>query len=170
MSYDKSLAILGICKVTVDGTDLGYSRGACSWTVQRVFHAIAANGDMGDTVNSEILDEERATLSLNQLIISAADFAKLYPAVSEASGVVTPTGAVADTTDYHTVVAVAKTKGGKYVRYTLNNAFVKSNIDWQFTERDEVVANIVYEACYAAKTDLWSYTAPYTIEFLDTLS
>ena len=157
MSYDKSLAILGICKVTVDGTDLGYSRGACSWTVQRVFHAIAANGDMGDTVNSEILDEERATLSLNQLIISAADFAKLYPAI-------------ADTTDYHTVVAIAKTKGGKYVRYTLNNAFVKSNIDWQFTERDEVVANIVYEACYAAKTDLWSYTAPYTIEFLDTLS
>lgn len=170
MSYDKSLAILGICKVTVDATDLGYSRGACSWTVQRVFHSVTANGDMGDTVGSEILDEERATLSLNQLIISASDFKKLYPAVAEASGVITPTGAVNDTNDYHTVVAIAKTKGGKYVRYTLQNAFVKSNIDWQFNERDEVVANIVYEACYAAKNDLWSYTAPYTIEFLNTLS
>ena len=164
MSMSKQEVILGLLKVTVDGTNLGYSRGANRFTVNRVFHAINANGDMGDTVNSEILDEERATLSINQLTMKPEEFILLFPASANASGTLTPTGTVSHA-DYHTVVALAKTKEGKTVTITLNNAFCKSNIDWQFNERDEVVTNITFEACYAVQADLWAYTAPYSIVF-----
>lgn len=164
MSMSKQEVILGLLKVTVDGTNLGYSRGANRFTVNRVFHAINANGDMGDTVNSEILDEERATLSINQLTMKPEEFILLFPAAANESGTLTPTGTVASS-DYHTVTALAKTKEGKTVTITLNNAFCKSNIDWQFNERDEVVTNITFEACYAVQSDLWEYTAPYSIAF-----
>lgn len=164
MTMSKQEVILGLLKVTVDGTNLGYSRGANRFTVNRVFHAINANGDMGDTVNSIIIDEERATLSINQLTMTPEEFIKLYPAAANDNGTLTPTGSVAST-DYHEVVALAKTKEGKTVTITLHNAFCKSNIDWNFNERDEVVSNITYEACYAVQTDLWDYTAPYNIVF-----
>ena len=164
MTMSKQEVILGLLKVTVDGTNLGYSRGANRFTVNRVFHAINANGDMGDTVNSIIIDEERATLSINQLTMTPAEFIKLYPAAANDNGTLTPTGSVTST-DYHEVVALAKTKEGKTVTITLHNAFCKSNIDWNFNERDEVVSNITYEACYAVQTDLWDYTAPYNIVF-----
>lgn len=165
MTMSKQEVILGLLKVTVDGVNLGYSRGANRFTVSRVFHAIKANGDMGDTVNTEILDEERATLNINQLTMTPDEFVKIFPAAANSSGTLTPTGAVNDLTDYHTVVALAKTKEGKTVTITLNNAFCKSNIDWQFNERDEVVSNVQFEACYAVQSDLWDYTAPYSIVF-----
>lgn len=164
MTMSKQEVILGLLKCTVDNTNLGYSRGANRFTVNRVFHAIKANGDMGDTVNSEILDEERATLSINQLTMTPDEFVLLFPAAKNTSGTLEPTGSVAST-NYHEVVALAKTKEGKTVTITLHNAFCKSNIDWQFNERDEVVSNITFEACYAVQTDLWDYTAPYSIVF-----
>lgn len=164
MTMSKQEVILGLLKCTVDGTNLGYSRGANRFTVNRVFHAIKANGDMGDTVNTEILDEERAVLTFNQLTMTPDEFVKIFPAASNTSGTLEPTGTVIST-DYHEVVALAKTKEGKTVTITLHNAFCKSNIDWQFNERDEVVTNITFEACYAAQSDLWDYTAPYSIVF-----
>ena len=62
MTMSKQEVILGLLKCTVDNTNLGYSRGANRFTVNRVFHAINANGDMGDTVNSEMDPSARGRL------------------------------------------------------------------------------------------------------------
>ena len=126
MSYDKQKVILGLLKISVDGTALGYSRGGSSFTVNRVIHHIAADGDLGDTTNAHILDEERPTLVVNQLVVDPAIFLKLFPAAANSSGTLSPTGHIASA-DYHDVVAVAKTKEGKFVRITLNDAINKGN-------------------------------------------
>lgn len=170
MSYDKQKVILGLLKISVDGTALGYSRGGSSFTVNRVIHHIAADGDLGDTTNAHILDEERPTLVVNQLVVDPAIFLKLFPAAANSSGTLSPTGKIVSA-DYHDVVAVAKTKEGKFVRITLNDAINKGNISWTFNDRDEVVTSVTYEATYAERTDLFTYPgSPYTIEFLDSLT
>lgn len=164
MTMNKKDVILGLLQVKVGNTNLGYSRGANRFTVNRVFHAINANGDMGDTVESVIIDEERATLAINQLTMTPEEFILIFPAAQNTSGKLEPTGSVV-AADYHDIEAIAKTKDGQTVKIELKNAISKSNIDWQFNERDEVVTNVTFEACYNQQTDIWDYEAPYSITF-----
>lgn len=164
----KDNVLLGLSKVDVGGNNIGFSRGGSNFTVNRVFHDIKADGDMGTDKDSVILDEERATLTINMLETDFNKIAEVFPAMVVSQGVLTPTGTVV-TTNFKDVICVAKRKNGKFVKITLKDAICKSNIVMQMNEKDEVVINAVFEATYAPRTDLWAYEAPYKLEEVDSI-
>lgn len=74
------------------------------------------------------------------------------------------TGTVAST-DFHTVKYEGKTKDGKAVVITMENAINKGNIDWTFAEKGETVANVTFEGCYENTDEMSSSNdEPWTIE------
>lgn len=76
----------------------------------------------------------------------------------------TGTGVVADT-DYKYVKWVGKTKSGKAITIEMPKAFCRSNPDWTFAEKDDVVPEIEFEGVYdedalavGTRTEPWSIT------------
>jgi len=51
-------------------------------------------------------------------------------------------------TDYKYVKWVGKTKGGKAITIEMEKAFSRSNPDWTFAEKDDVVPEIEFEGVY----------------------
>lgn len=51
-------------------------------------------------------------------------------------------------TDYKYVKWVGKTKAGKAVTIEMPSAFCRSNPDWSFSEKDDVVATLEFEGVY----------------------
>lgn len=67
-------------------------------------------------------------------------------------------------TDYKYIKFVGKTKAGKPITIELENAFCRSNPDWAFAEKDDVVPEIEFEACYDdAKLAAGDRTEPWTL-------
>lgn len=63
---------------------------------------------------------------------------------------------------------VGKTKGGKAVTIELPKAFCRSNPDWTFAEKDDVVPEIEYEGLYNDdKLSEGDRTEPWTINLAD---
>lgn len=63
---------------------------------------------------------------------------------------------------------VGKTKGGKAVTIELPKAFCRSNPDWTFAEKDDVVPEIEYEGLYDdSKLSEGDRTEPWTINLAD---
>lgn len=77
----------------------------------------------------------------------------------------TGSGAVA-AADYKYVKWVGKTKGGQAVTIELPKAICRSNPDWTFSEKDDVVPEISFEGVYN-DTNLaaGTRTEPWTISF-----
>lgn len=76
---------------------------------------------------------------------------------------------VVTSADFKNVVWTGKTKSGKAVTITLNNAINKGNIDLSFVEKDDTVAQLVLTAAYS-NTDYMVSTAgdyeePWTITY-----
>ena len=76
----------------------------------------------------------------------------------------TGTGVVA-ATDYKYVKWVGRTKGGQAVTIEMPKAICKSNIDWTFAEKDDVVPEIEFEGVYddnnlasGDRTEPWTLT------------
>lgn len=65
---------------------------------------------------------------------------------------------VVTTNDFKNVTWTGKTKGGKSVVITLNNAINMSNIDLSMVEKDDTVAQLVFSAAYS-NTDYMASTA-----------
>ena len=67
--------------------------------------------------------------------------------------------------DFKTVKWVGKTKGGHDVEISLNNAINMGNIDWTMAEKNDIVPQIVFTACYS-NTDTASNSnyEPWSIE------
>ena len=76
------------------------------------------------------------------------------------------TGAgVVAATDYKYVKWVGRTKGGQAVTIEMPKAICKSNIDWTFAEKDDVVPEIEFEGVYddnnlasGDRTEPWTLT------------
>lgn len=168
MAFSKENTILGLGKIQLDGIDIGYTRGGGQFTVNRTFHDIVADGDRGTHKNAVIIDEERATLQASFIELISDNMVKLFPALAattaEGKKTVKPTFNVL-LADYHEVVWIGKTKGGKAVKITLHDAISKDNIDWSLEEKNEVVQSVTFEACYEELTDIFAYEAPYEIEY-----
>lgn len=76
----------------------------------------------------------------------------------------TGTGVVA-ASDYKYVKWVGRTKGGQAVTIEMPKAICKSNIDWTFAEKDDVVPEIEFEGVYdddnlasGDRTEPWTLT------------
>lgn len=80
------------------------------------------------------------------------------------------TGEVLDA-DFRSVKWVGKTKGGKAVEIALTNAINMENPNLTFTEKDDVVQTLTFEACYANTDATANSTAePFSIKIEDTVT
>lgn len=83
---------------------------------------------------------------------------------------ITGTGAVTSA-DFKDVKWVGTTKGGNAVTITLKDAINMGNIEWQYAEKNDVVPNITFTACYDNTDEASSDTTePWEIEINGTVS
>lgn len=77
--------LLGYGVVTVGTTPIGLTRGGGSFTVERKFRPIEADGDYGPVKGRINIDSEVAKLEVNALeLFNATDMSKYYPGVTAA--------------------------------------------------------------------------------------
>jgi len=77
---------------------------------------------------------------------------------------ITGTGAITSA-DFKAVKWVGKTKDGKAVTVKLTDAINLGNIEWTFAEKDDVVAQVVFTACYDNTDSTATSTAePWEVE------
>lgn len=109
--------LLGMGVVTVGTTPIGLTRGGSSFTVERKYRNIEADGDYGPVKGRTVIDSEIAKLEVNALeLFNATDMSKYYPAISVALN--TGTAEVASLV----ITAAANTAGN--VTVTLNGVAV----------------------------------------------
>lgn len=83
---------------------------------------------------------------------------------------ITGTGTVLST-DFKAVKWVGKTKSGSAVTIEFEKAINMSNIDLTFAEKDDVVPELVFTACYSNTDEASSSTEePWSIEIDDSIS
>lgn len=151
--------LLGTGVFSVGGTAIGLTRGGGTFSLEREIRHIDADGDRGFVEGRQMIDKEFPKLVVNGLdLFTAADLLKYYPALSNTTGTVTGTLAIASG-DYVDVTWVGKTKDGKGVTITVQNALNLANLEWGLEDKSETVATLEYTGHYAEanrNTPCWS--------------
>lgn len=153
--------LLGTGVFSVGGTAIGLTRGG-TFSLEREIRHIDADGDRGFVEGRQMIEREVPKLVVNGLdLFTAADLLKYYPALSNTIGTVTGTLTIA-AGDYVDVTWVGKTKDGKGVTITVQNALNLANLEWGLEDKSETVATLEYTGHYteAART-----TPPWTVVF-----
>ncbi len=154
--------LMGTGVFTVGGTAVGLTRGGGTFTVEREFKLIEADGDMGPVEGRQELIKEVAKMTINGMeIFDPTKLVKLYPALSNTTGTITSTLVIA-AGDYVDLTWVGKTKDGKACTITINKALNLSNIEWNLEDKNEVVTPLEFTAHYAENART---TAPWNVEF-----
>ncbi|MCI3922489.1 hypothetical protein MO973_19850 [Paenibacillus sp. TRM 82003] len=161
--------ILGTGVFAIDGTSIGLTRGGGSFSIEREYKEIPADGDYGPVKGRIRKDRSVPKLVINALEVLPANIAKFYPAMNVATDGVAGTDTVTATldikeTDYHTVTWTGKTKGGRSVVITLQNAVNLEGLDWSLVDKDELVPTLTYTGTYDETTRTQE---PWSIEFAD---
>lgn len=154
--------LLGTGVFSVGGTAIGLTRGGGTFSLEREIRHIDADGDRGFVEGRQMIEREVPKLVVNGLdLFTAADLLKYYPALSNTIGTVTGTLTIA-AGDYVDVTWVGKTKDGKGVTITVQNALNLANLEWGLEDKSETVATLEYTGHYteAART-----TPPWTVVF-----
>jgi hypothetical protein len=158
--------VLGKGVFSIGEVDIGLTRGGGRFTIERTYRRQQADGDKGPVKGRVTIDESIAKLNLKALELLPANIPKLYPAtkVATATGTDTITAkSDIEDTDYNTVTWTGRTKEGRPVKITLENAINLENIDWPLVDKDEIIAEITYTATY---TDDARDAEPWKIEYL----
>ena len=159
--------MLGAGTVAVDGVPIGLTRGGSSFVIEREFRMIEADGDRGPVKGRIALDTETAKLTVNALeLFTAANMTKYYPAINinadgSAEDVMTGTLVIA-AGDYNDVTFTGKTKDGKSVVVTVEDALNMGNLEWSFEDKNEVVPALEFTAAYDEDT---RDTPPWEVKF-----
>jgi hypothetical protein len=165
--------ILGDGVFSIGATDIGLTRGGGQFTVEREYKTIEADGDYGPVKGRIRKIKSVAKISVNALELLPANLTKLYPATDLTSTTVAPitdtlkaTKDIEDADYASTVTWTGKTKSGRSVIITIENAINLEGIDWSLKDKDEVVPVVTFTATYleTAKT-----TEPWKIEFIDAV-
>lgn len=162
--------LLGHGVVSVGLTPIGLTRGGSSFTVEREYRNIEADGDKGPVKGRIVIDSEIAKLTVNALeMFTAADLNKYYPGMAITPDVeVTPTKNTMTSTleivagDYNDVTWTGKTKDGKSVVIKLENAINMDNVEWSLEDKNEVVPALGFTAAYDETT---RDTPPWSVDF-----
>lgn len=80
-SSGASEIILGAGMFYIDSNVIGLTKGGGQFTVERTFREIAADGDRGAVEGRIVMDESRATLTVNALSF-LTKFDDIYPAIN----------------------------------------------------------------------------------------
>lgn len=158
--------LLGHGVVAVDTIPIGLTRGGSAFGIEREIRSIEADGDFGPVKGRQVVDSEIATLKINALeLFTAANMVKYYPATAITTGttedVWNGTLQILES-DYHAITWTGKTKDGKSIVIELENAINMSKIEWKLEDKNEVVPEIEYTACYDEAT---RSTPPWSIKF-----
>jgi len=154
--------LLGMGVVSVGAIPIGLTRGGSAFVVERKYRNIEADGDRGPVKGRVEIDTETAKLEVNALeLFTAADMTKYYPGMSVTSGVLTSTLTIVEG-DYSDVKWVGKTKDGKAVTITVENALNLDNLEWKLEDKSEVVPKIGFTAHYDEAT---RDTPPWNVVF-----
>lgn len=165
--------ILGDGVYAIGGVDVALTRGGGQFTVERTYNQIAADGDMGPVKGRIRKTGSVAKLVMNALEVLPANLEKFYPAMdmTAAAGppkkdTLTAKADIEDTDYASTVTWTGKTKGGRGVIITLENAINLENLDWSMVDKEELVPQLTYTATYleTART-----TEPWKVEFIDAV-
>ena len=154
--------LLGYGTFSVGETPIGLTRGGGTLTIEREFREMEADGDMGPVEGRVVIDREVAKLTVNALdMFTSAEMIKYYPALEETVGTLSSTLKIIEG-DHNDVTWTGKTKDGKSVTITIENAINMGNIEWTIEDKNEVVPSLEFTAMYkeAART-----TPPWSIEF-----
>lgn len=159
--------ILGDGVFSINGIDIALTRGGGNFSVEREYRQIEADGDYGPVKGRIRKIRSVAKLEMNALEMLPANFVKMYPATqtNTVAGTDTLTAKtdIADADYQATVEWTGKTKGGRPVKITVENAINLENIEWNMVDKDEVVPVVTFTATYleSART-----TEPWKIEWL----
>jgi len=157
--------VLGDGVFAIGATDIGITRGGGAFVVEREYRDIEADGDYGPVKGRQRKVKSVPKLTINALELLPANLPKMYAATKNTTVTTTDTftgKADIEATDYQTVTWTGKTKGGRGVKITLDNAINLENLDWALVDKDEIVAQLTYTATYL-ETDRTA--EPWKVEF-----
>lgn len=148
--------LLGTGVFSVNGVSIGLTRGGGVFNVEREYRPISADGDKGPVKGRQVIDTEVAKLTVNGLeLFTASKMPTFYPAMNVTSGTtddtLTSTLSIADG-DYVDVTWVGKTKDGKALTITVENALNLANLEWNLEDKNEVVPVLEFTAHYDEAT------------------
>lgn len=144
--------ILGLGKFSIDDIEILLTRGGGTFTVEREYREIEADGMKAAGKDMITIDREQPKLTMNILsILTKADLTKLYPAlkseeVSREQGVKITSNddLVIQETDYHKVTWTGVTNKGTGVKIEIENAINLENINWELVDKSEVIQALTY--------------------------
>jgi hypothetical protein len=157
--------LLGEGVFAIGTVDIALTRGGGKFIVEREFRPIPADGDMGPVKGRQTKTKSVPKLTMNALELLPANLPNMYAATKVTTVTTTDTftgKADIEDADYQTVTWTGKTKGGRGVKITLDNAINLENIDWSLIDKDEVIASLTYTGAY---TEADRITEPWKVEF-----
>lgn len=158
------MIILGNGVFSIGEKDIALTRGGGQFVLEREYRDIEADGDKGTVKGRTVIDKSVPKLTMNALSIIPDDMATYYPGISvtkESSTKITGKSNIEES-DYQSVKWTGKTKEGKNVIITLNNAINLENIDWTLADKDEVIHALTYVGTYEEGSEV----EPWDVEFL----
>lgn len=161
--------ILGLGKFAIDDIEVLLTRGGGSFTVEREYREIEADGMKAAGKDMITIDREQPKLLMNMLsILTKADLTKLYPALKSSQVTTSAQGIevtsnddlVIQETDYHKVTWTGVTNKGTGVKIEIENAINLENINWELVDKSEVIQALTYTgvADMEAKRCKWKIT------------
>lgn len=158
------MIILGKGVFSIGEVDVALTKGGGQFVVEREYREIEADGDKGAVKGRIVLDRSVPKLTVNALSLIPEDYKTYYPGLNittEVNTKITGTNKVVDT-DYTTVKWTGKTKEGKAVIITIDNAINLENIDWSLVDKEEVIQALTYTGTYTEGSDV----EPWNVEFI----
>lgn len=164
MDRNATTILLGHGIFYIEDKPIALTRGGGKFTVEREYRSIEADGYPGAIKGNIVIDSSQAKLEINQLTIVPEDFSNMYPGlvVEKTSDTVKITGdnSIKDS-DYQDEVSwIGKTREGKAVKITVENAINLENLDWEMQDKSEVINKLTYNATYdlndETKYEPWS--------------
>jgi len=141
-------------------TNIALTRGGGSFSVERGYRQIEADGDYGPVKSRIRITKSVAKLNMKILELLHSNIDDYYPGLSSnyTSGSTTASITGSELTsnitssDYKYVAWTGYSKAGRRVYIELQNAINLENINWPLVDKDEVVADCTFTAAYAAST------------------
>ena len=149
MLLGEGIFAYGDALTTATLTTIGATRGGGVFNVVRDYRAQAADGDFGFVKGRIAIDKETATLTIKALEFLPAALNDYFPALTADSTTNLTTitsNLVIASGDYKKVQFTGKTAGGNAVQITLDNAINMEPLNFEFLDKDEVVADLKFTA------------------------
>jgi hypothetical protein len=158
--------LLGNGVVTIGSTAVALTRGGGSFTIDRTYKEVLADGDFGPVKGRIRKDGSRAKLNVKMLEFIVANMVDMYPGIQAATtgGQTTLTSTTVSTipdADFSTVKWTGALNDGTPVVIELTNAVNLEGLNWNLVDKDEVVQEITWTAAY---TDTTRTTEPWSIK------